>query len=295
MKITAFDDVYPATLSGAGSVLDYSSGSNTAEGDVSGGGDVVGSPGDYSVVGLRSQVSLASNMGGGSIGDVLTIVQTSPSLAMFATSSNGAAATTVTSETTLSIAAAVGADTEYARQDHTHGTITPVVISAAGFVGELLVADGSSGAGLNPSEISEMDTERSTVSATLEDITGSTLDITIQQACKINVSMAFSCYTVSGGAPSVVAFALSIDGTDHQEMQRYLSGSSDRGIGAVVHLSPTLAAGTYTVKGRFRRVSGAATPGTDHVSLVASAQGHDGPILLTDEATTDYIYADIGA
>ena len=35
---------------------------------------------------------------------------------------SGTPATTVESETTFGLAAAVGTDTEYARQDHTHGT-----------------------------------------------------------------------------------------------------------------------------------------------------------------------------
>lgn len=43
----------------------------------------------------------------------------------------GTAATTVESETTFGISAAVGTDTEYARQDHTHGTPANPVTAAA--------------------------------------------------------------------------------------------------------------------------------------------------------------------
>ncbi len=57
----------------------------------------------------------------------------------------GTPATTVESETTFGIAAAVGTATEYARQDHTHGTpanpVTAAAVSALGFVGELLISD----------------------------------------------------------------------------------------------------------------------------------------------------------
>jgi hypothetical protein len=56
-----------------------------------------------------------------------------------------AAATTVESETTFGITPAVGTDTEYARQDHTHGSpanpVTGAVIAALGFVGPILIDD----------------------------------------------------------------------------------------------------------------------------------------------------------
>jgi len=55
----------------------------------------------------------------------------------FPTGGGGEPATTVTDETTWGIAPAVGNDTEYARQDHTHGSPAE---PAAG-IGELLVAD----------------------------------------------------------------------------------------------------------------------------------------------------------
>lgn len=88
MKINAFDSAFPFLVSLGQTTIDYSTGSNSAEGDLSGGGDVVGSPGDYTVVGLRDTVSLASNIGGGTLGDVLTITQASPRIAMFAAPSN---------------------------------------------------------------------------------------------------------------------------------------------------------------------------------------------------------------
>ena len=59
--------------------------------------------------------------------------------------SAGTPATTVESETTWGITPAVGTDTEYARQDHTHGTpanpVTTAAIAALGFVGPILITD----------------------------------------------------------------------------------------------------------------------------------------------------------
>jgi hypothetical protein len=58
----------------------------------------------------------------------------------------GTPATTVEAETTWGITPAVGTDTEYARQDHTHGTpanpVTAAAVAALGFVGPVLMVDG---------------------------------------------------------------------------------------------------------------------------------------------------------
>lgn len=125
MKITAFDDAFPGLVATGGTTIGYSSGSNSAAGD-STTSDVVGSPGDYSVVGLRRQVSLASNVGGTTIGDVLTIVGTSPRLAMFSTPSNSALSY-ASNSTRVSEVSLAGVSTSVSRADHQHdgiGTIT---------------------------------------------------------------------------------------------------------------------------------------------------------------------------
>jgi hypothetical protein len=83
VKITAFDELYSRNL-GTGTV--YIGGSNGSNSGFAG-GDVVGEPGDLSVVGLRRTVALSSNLTGG-IGDVLTIIATNPRTAQFATPSN---------------------------------------------------------------------------------------------------------------------------------------------------------------------------------------------------------------
>jgi hypothetical protein len=85
MKLTQFDDLYPASLGMGGTTLIISDGSNSG----STGGDLAGDPGDYDVVGLGGTVSLGSNLSTAvALGDVLTIIQVSPVVARFATSSN---------------------------------------------------------------------------------------------------------------------------------------------------------------------------------------------------------------
>jgi hypothetical protein len=133
VKITAFDDAYPAQIATGGTWLGFASGSNNAEGNISGAGDVVGDPGDYSVVGLRRQVSLSSNIGGTSIGDVLTIVQTSPRLAMFATPSN----TSVPSNTLLRVQGGAGAVTTIA----TSGAAQTLMVGGANYFDITLTAN----------------------------------------------------------------------------------------------------------------------------------------------------------
>ncbi|HUW17391.1 MAG TPA: hypothetical protein VMW94_09965, partial [Actinomycetes bacterium] len=206
--------------------------------------------------------------------------------------SAGTAATTVTSETTLSIAAAVGADTEYARQDHTHGTLTPAVISAAGFVGELLVADGTFGPSVNHSEYVEMTTQRTTTSASLEDITGVTADIEIQQTAHIAVWM--TCH-VSASAVCDLDLAINFDGTDEDVTTTHLTTTDEGNVTLVHRTSTEMPPGTYTVKGRFARSSGGGTPEVDRADFLVMSMGASGPVMLLTEDQTDYIYADIGA
>lgn len=84
-KVTTFDSTYSQRLAGGDTIIGGSDGSNSGYL----GGDVTGSPGDLSVVGLRSQVALSSNING-ALGDVLTIISVSPRTATFATPSNTA-------------------------------------------------------------------------------------------------------------------------------------------------------------------------------------------------------------
>lgn len=194
----------------------------------------------------------------------------------------GTPATTVTDETTWGITPAVGSDTEYARQDHTHG-------SPARPAGELLVADGTSGNGDNLSSYVEMTTPDTTTSASLEDLTGATTTITLQTTSHIAVWM--SCHVSASGVCDY-GIAINIDGVDHDEVVTHLT-TVDEGNVIVLHRTATaLAPGTYTVKGRHRRVSGGGTPETDRADLLVMAMGHEGPIMLVTDDGTDYLYED---
>jgi hypothetical protein len=126
VKITAFQDIYPTNLATGVTVIGGSSGSNSGYT----GGDVQGTPGDLSVVGLRSVVSLSSNLASGrSVGDVLTLIQTAPSaVAQFATPSNSGGASAGSNSTRVSETSSSGASTTlFSPFDHRHdgiGTIT---------------------------------------------------------------------------------------------------------------------------------------------------------------------------
>ena len=115
-------------------------------------------------------------------------------------------------------------------------------------------------------------TVQTTVSATLVDITGLSQSVTLAEAGAIWAVMTFQASTTGGGGATVGAWAISINSVDSVELQRNLSGTSDAGIGCVQHLA-SLAAGTYTVTGRHRRVSGASTLNTvaDLVAICVAA------------------------
>jgi hypothetical protein len=112
-----------------GTLLISSDGSNTA----TTGGDIAGGPGDYSVTGLGSTVSLSSNLGTGVLlGDVLTLIQASPPVAQFATPSNSGSSTAFGSNSTfVSETTAVGASSNTSRADHTHGGISLITASSS--------------------------------------------------------------------------------------------------------------------------------------------------------------------
>jgi hypothetical protein len=162
-------------------------------------------------------------------------------------------------------------------------TATEIVSPAVGdFTGLWKKYKGETGAsavaGELPSGYVEVETPAGTTSATLEDVPGASTTITLDEAVNISVMSSFQLRTQSGAAPSTIGIAVNINGVDEEEIQRYLSGSTDTGIGAIVHRTDSaLPAGTYTVKLRFRRVSGSATPGIDRADLLVLAlQGAKG-------------------
>ena len=141
-------------------------------------------------------------------------------------------------------------------------------IGASGIAGEL------------PSGYADTIIPVGTVSATLE-TTGVEASVTLEGPAKIAAFASFEIATQGGGgSATVIGLALEIDGTVHDEVQRYLSGSNDQGIGSIVHRSSDTLypAGTYTAKLLFRRVSGTLTPGINVADLlVLGLQGAVGP------------------
>lgn len=147
-----------------------------------------------------------------------------------------------------------------------------------------------------PSSHVEILSPVSTTSATLEDVPGMSVTITLGATAHIMAVASFEVETQSGGSSSTIAIALQVNGVDHQESARDLSGTSDTGIGAITHRTDTpLAPGTYTVKLRFRRSTGSSTPGINNASLCVIAL--QGPIpsavnrALTCDATQVEQYA----
>jgi len=110
-----------------------------------------------------------------------------------------------------------------------------------------------------------------TTSATFVDITDLSLTLTLYSPGRIAAVMAVEC---SASAVATGEWAIELDDgagstVDEGAKARYLSGSNDTGVIAVVARSPKLGPGTYTVKGRHRRVSGGGTISSDDCSLLA--------------------------
>jgi len=214
----------------------------------------------------------------------------------FPTGGGGASiGATVEDETTFGITPDAGASTDASAADHTHGSpanpVTVAALEALGVRGELVVVDGTTGpTGVIPSSYVEMTTPDTTTSASLEDITGATTTITIQRPSDIAVWMTAH---VSAGAVCDLGLAINIDGTDHDATTTHLT-ATDEGNVAIMHRTVSkFAPGTYTVKGRMQRVSGGGTPSVDRVDLLVSALTTSGPVLVTTDDETDYVYADL--
>lgn len=145
------------------------------------------------------------------------------------------------------------------------------VLAANTYSGDTYTTGGFIG-GIIPSAYVEMETPRGTTSATLEDITGATVDITLEFPSHIAVMSSFEIATQSGASASTITLAVNINGTDEEEISRFLSGTNDTGIGALVHRTDApLARGTYTVKMRMKRSAGVATPGVNRLDLLVVA------------------------
>lgn len=156
---------------------------------------------------------------------------------------------------------------------------------------ELVVADGGSGpAGVNVSEYVEMTTPDSTTSASLEDITDATVDITVARTSHVAAWM--TCHVSSTGV-STLGLAINFDGVDHDVVDIDLNVVSEDTV-AIVHRTTTaLEPGTYTVKGRMQRVAGGGTPSVDRADLFVMAMGESGPVVVTTDDEDDYLYAEV--
>jgi hypothetical protein len=114
----------------------------------------------------------------------------------------------------------------------------------------------------------------STTSATLVDMTGLTFNLTLSSPGRIWALMTFQTSTSGGGGATTGAYAIEINSVDGTQLERQLSGTQDRGIGAVQNRNPVaLPAGTYAVQGRFRRVSGGSTLEVGAAQLFAMVVG----------------------
>ena len=112
-------------------------------------------------------------------------------------------------------------------------------------------------------------TGESTVSATLEDITDLTFDLTVPTGRTGTIQAMMNVECSSGGANVVGAWAVSINSVDKQEMRRNMPTATTAGSVSTLGQTTGLIAGTYTVKGRHRRVSGATPVNTDVAQLYA--------------------------
>ena len=98
-------------------------------------------PSDLTSVAGQTQLLLAA-------GQNVTLTKTTdpqthqPVMTVAATGGGGTPATSVTSETTYGISPAVGAGTNYARQDHTHGSPTAPTAASVGALGAQAAASG---------------------------------------------------------------------------------------------------------------------------------------------------------
>jgi len=116
----------------------------------------------------------------------------------------------------------------------------------------------------------EVNAPQGTTSAVFVDVPGSVLNIVLTEPQYIAIVSSFEMATQSGASASIIELCVNIDGVDHDDSSRYLSGSNDVGLGPITHCSDApLAAGAHVVKMRFRRATGVSTPGVNRIDLLA--------------------------
>lgn len=154
----------------------------------------------------------------------------------------------------LTVTIADQAHTDLKRLDSYNPTAGDVVYVARTGADLLVLGSIESGNPQTTSAYTEMTTTRTTTSAALEDITGTDTAITLYRPAILAVWM--NCHVGSDGICDL-GLAIRIQSTDHDEVRVHMNGSTDDGTAAVVHRGDSvLPVGTYTIKGRFRRISG---------------------------------------
>ncbi|UCC72335.1 MAG: hypothetical protein JSV86_18505 [Gemmatimonadota bacterium] len=113
------------------------------------------------------------------------------------------------------------------------------------------------------------------------DVTGLSGSITLAEPAAVWAVAQFELET-SSGSNSTAGVRIVIDTSNGPEMQRFLPGTNDRGLGGAEHRSGVLPAGTYTVKVQMRVPTGAATLQMTEAQLFAiSENGAQGPTGAT--------------
>lgn len=106
-----------------------------------------------------------------------------------------------------------------------------------------------------------METQRTTTSAVLEDITGGV----VTTHCPADRHILAWCDAmIAADGQCDLALAFNINGVDHEEMIVHLNGATDAGTACLVHrTTDPVAAGNHTIQMRFRRAAG--SPKVPHV------------------------------
>jgi len=108
----------------------------------------------------------------------------------------------------------------------------------------------------------------STTSITLEDIPGAETEVILTQEAHIFAVLTLSSESEKDNKENY--FALNINGVDFEECQRTSNGKLDKAtITIVARTTSKLAAGTYTIKGRWRTTVGNTLRAINDLSLVA--------------------------
>jgi hypothetical protein len=135
-----------------------------------------------------------------------------------------------------------------------------------------------------------------TSEATYQDITGLYGSITISQPVSIFATMSFEAETVGVGTDATIDCTIAIDSGNTIPFERFLGGTNDKGIGAITVRSAVLSAGTYDVRGRYRRSAGTKSVMIDNATLTAFAlQGAVGQTGVSGAIGTQGTSGAIGA